>query len=185
MTARVNGLARGQNQVAMAGITASDDRTGNSGRPGLVRVAAAGAASGAAMIALAVALLGCTRVQDVRGYVPDEELLADLQPGQQSRDQVVAMLGSPSSVATFETKSDTWYYITTRTEHFAFFDDEIIDQRVIAIDFDDAGRVKQVRRFDLDDAREVEPVERETPTRGKELGFFEQLFGNIGRFTNP
>ena len=162
----------------MIGTTKSEDRQGPTGRPGLVGVAA----KGAAMIVLTVALLGCVRTQNVRGYVPDEELLADLRPGQQSRDQVVAMLGSPSSVATFQEKSDTWYYITTRTKHFAFFDDEIIDQRVVAIEFDDAGRVKQIRRFGLDDARAIEPVDRETPTRGKELGFFEQLFGNIGRF---
>ncbi len=166
----------------MTGATASNIRRGIPVRPGGVGVAAKGAARGAAMLVLAIALLGCARTQDVRGYVPDEELLADLQPGQQSRDQVVAMLGSPSSVATFQEKSDTWYYITTRTKHFAFFDDEIIDQRVVAIEFDDAGRVKQVRHFGLDDAREIEPIERETPTRGKELGFFEQLFGNIGRF---
>ncbi len=164
----------------MIGMTASDNRRGKTGRPGIVGMAATVAAT----IALAVALLGCARTQDVRGYVPDEDLLADLQPGKQSRDQVAAKLGSPSSVATFKEKSDTWYYITTRTEHFAFFDDEIIDQRVIAIDFDDAGRLKQVRRFDLDDGREIEPVDRKTPTRGKQLGFFEQLFGNIGRFTN-
>ena len=135
-------------------------------------------------VALGVALAACARTEEVRGYVPDEDLLAEVQPGKQSRDQVAEILGSPSTVATFEAKSDTWYYITTRSEHFAFFDDKIVDQQVVAIDFDESGRVKQVRRFDMDDGREIDPVDRETPTRGREFGLFEQLFGNIGRFTN-
>lgn len=166
----------------MTAMKANNIRRGKSGRPGRRPGRLPGLASLALTVALAATLVGCARVQEVRGYVPNEELLADLKPGKQSRDQVMEMLGSPSSVATFEEKSNTWYYITTRTEHFAFFDDEIIDQLVVAIDFDESGRIQHVRRFGLDDAQIVDPVDRKTPTRGKELGFFEQIFGNIGRF---
>ena len=137
----------------------------------------------AAALAVALIAAGCSKTQAVRGYVPDDELLAQLQPGQQTRDQVAQILGSPSSISTFEERNDTWYYITRRTEQFAFFDEEVLDQRVVAIDFDEDGRVQEVRRFGLEDGQEVNPVDRKTPTRGRELGFFEQLFGNIGRFT--
>ena len=39
-------------------------------------------------------------------------------------------------------------------------------------------------RFELEDGQEVAMVERETPTRGKELSLLQQLFGNLGRFND-
>jgi hypothetical protein len=35
----------------------------------------------------------------------------------------------------------------------------------------------------METARTVAMNDRQTPTAGHKLGFFEQLFGNIGRFT--
>ncbi|MBI3199515.1 MAG: outer membrane protein assembly factor BamE, partial [Rhodospirillales bacterium] len=39
-----------------------------------------------------------------------------------------------------------------------------------------------VKRWGMQDGKPIEPVARVTETRGKELGFLEQIFGNIGRF---
>jgi hypothetical protein len=39
-----------------------------------------------------------------------------------------------------------------------------------------------VKKLGLEDAQQVALNSNETPTAGKELGFFEQLFGNVGRF---
>ena len=54
----------------------------------------------------------------------------------------------------------------------------------VAIDFDSAGRVSDVRRYGLDDGREIQPVDRATPTKGREVTLLQQLFGNIGRFND-
>src|SRR6266404_2338901 len=51
---------------------------------------------------------------------------------------------------------------------------------------DQAGRIPAprdpVQRLDLADSRPVDPSPRETPSAGKELGFVEQLLGNLGKF---
>ena len=60
---------------------------------------------------------------------------------------------------------------------------DILDQKVVAISFDDAGRVKNIRTYGLEDAREIEPVARTTPTGGREITVLEQLVGNLGRFS--
>lgn len=132
----------------------------------------------AAFLTLAAA---CAPMKETRGYVPDDVLLGELRPGVHDKNSVASLLGSPSSVGTFD--SATWYYITRKTEQLAFFAEEIVDQQVVAVDFDDEGVLTGVRRFTLDDANDVQLVERQTPSRGKELTVLQQIFGNIGRFT--
>ncbi|HPE31258.1 MAG TPA: hypothetical protein PLV61_08695, partial [Parvularculaceae bacterium] len=52
---------------------------------------------------------------------------------------------------------------------------------IIAFQFDDEGVVKNVGFYDLSDGMDVSMVSRVTPTRGKELTFWEQLLGNVGQ----
>ena len=55
------------------------------------------------------------------------------------------------------------------------------DRRIIAVSFDDTGVVDEVAEYSLDDGRLVSYASRETPTRGRELSFIEQILGNVGR----
>lgn len=132
-------------------------------------------------LALLLAVSACTPTQEVRGYVPNEAAISKLKIGADNRNKVARLIGSPSSISTFESK--TWYYISKRSEHLAFFDEKVLDQQVVAIDFDDQGTISDVRHYKLDDARKIVMVGRVTPTRGRELGLLEQIFGNIGRFS--
>ena len=137
----------------------------------------------AALAALTLsALLGCTPEVSTHGYRFDEASLAQLEPGRTTQDGVARLLGSPSSVATFDPR--VWYYITQRTEHKSFYQDRVVEQKVVEVTFDDSGVLQSVERRNLDDARDVALVDRETPTSGNELSLLEQFIGNIGRF-NP
>ena len=49
--------------------------------------------------------------------------------------------------------------------------------------FDQGGVLRDVKTLDKDDSRPVEVVSRTTPSPGSEASFFQQLFGNIGRFS--
>ena len=130
--------------------------------------------------ALAAALLaGCAPIVHQQGHVRDAEVLAQIEPGEQTREEVARLLGSPSAVGTFD--DGRWYYISRRTETTAFYAPDLVDQSVIVIDFDENGVVMEVASLSIAEARAVEPVEEESPTRGRDLSFFEQIFGNIGR----
>ena len=83
-----------------------------------------------------------------------------------------------ASVASFD--KNTWYYIGGQTERLAFFKPEVLDQQVLAIKFDETGTVSEIRHYTLKDGKEIEIVERETPTRGRELSFMRSLLGSIG-----
>jgi len=131
----------------------------------------------------AIALSACGNTVQVRGNTPDPEDVAVIQPGVHSRQDIVDLLGSPSTVSTFEDRK--WYYIGQKTQEVAFMRPEVLDRNVLVVTFDDTGVVEGTQHFDMADAQEVAPVERETPTEGRDLTFLQQFFGNIGRFSSP
>jgi outer membrane protein assembly factor BamE (lipoprotein component of BamABCDE complex) len=128
----------------------------------------------------ALILAGCTISEDQRGNLPDPDRLAEIAPGTTTKEQVVKILGSPSSASTFD--DDVWYYISRKTKQVAFLSPEVLDQQVYIVDFDDKGVVKDVGHKTLADAENVSPAPGATPAPGRELSFLEQLIGNIGRF---
>ena len=134
------------------------------------------------LVAAAIATPGCSPITDTRGNLPLEEVVETIERGKQNRDQIVAILGSPSTKATFG-KQDTWYYIGKKTETLAFFEPKLIERKILVIKFDERGVVETVTSYDASDGKRVELVGRVTPTKGKELGVLEQIIGNLGRFS--
>ncbi|MCW5746651.1 MAG: outer membrane protein assembly factor BamE [Alphaproteobacteria bacterium] len=127
-----------------------------------------------------MAVAACDPIVDVRGHVPTPGSMEKLEVGTQTREDVLRLIGSPSSVASFG--DSVWYYVTQRQEATAFFAPKVSEQKVTAIYFGDDGRIKQIRTFGPEDARDPGMVDRKTPTVGKELTVLEQIFGNVGRF---
>ncbi|MGF1456208.1 MAG: outer membrane protein assembly factor BamE [Alphaproteobacteria bacterium] len=144
-----------------------------------------GAALGLVLIALGPLGLGACASPVMRavvtkhGYIADQEKIDSLELGITSKAVVRESLGTPSSVATFD--PDTWYYISSKQERFAFLNKSVTDRNILALKFDDTGMLAQVATYGLEDGKVVNYSSRETPTRGKELTFLEQMFGNVGR----
>jgi outer membrane protein assembly factor BamE (lipoprotein component of BamABCDE complex) len=130
-----------------------------------------------------LALGACVPQVSNHGYRLDEAALAQIAPGRTTRDEVLQVLGSPSSLTTFD--GSVWYYVSQRTERMSFYQEDVVNQDVVSIAFDQYGTVTSVDRHGLDRAREVSIVERETPTAGSEMNALEQFIGNIGRFNAP
>ncbi len=127
-------------------------------------------------------LAACSAKVDNRGYVSTGDIKTMVSVGQ-SRDEVLANLGSPSSQSAFG--SETWYYISARKEATAFFKPEVVKQDVTKIEFDSAGIVSKVEMFNEANSEDISIAKRTTPTEGHRLGFMEQLLGNLGRFNKP
>ena len=125
---------------------------------------------------------GCTEVIHTRGNFPDPRIIAQIKPGKQTRGEITRLLGTPSTVAKYE--RETWLYIGGRVKSKAFFKPEILERKVLGIQFDKRGIVEEVRTHDASKAKAVKLVERETPTKGKELTFLQQIVGNVGRFAD-
>jgi outer membrane protein assembly factor BamE (lipoprotein component of BamABCDE complex) len=119
-----------------------------------------------------------------RGHAVTADMLAQVTPGVSTRADVQAALGSPSHAGTFS--DDSWYYISSVTRIRPAQSLSVRDQRVVAVDFDGRGTVREVRQIGQGDMPRVTMVSRETPTPGNERTLLQALFGNIGRFgPNP
>ncbi|GEO41264.1 hypothetical protein SAE02_54120 [Skermanella aerolata] len=130
---------------------------------------------------MGLALAACSPSVDTRGNLADKDRLQQIQPGVSTRDDVAAVLGTPSTMGTFD--PNTWYYIGARTEKTAFFRPDTVERKIVVVKFDEAGTVADVHQLDQNAGQEVELVERTTPTAGRDLNFIEQMLGNVGRFS--
>lgn len=127
----------------------------------------------------AVATLSGCMASQVRthGFVLPEDGL-DQVPVGSSRDQVLIVLGTPQTTATLD--NEVFYYITQRTEQtFAFSRPELVDQRVIAIYFDQDSLVERVANYGLQDGVVFDFVSETTPTGGQDLTFIGQILGGL------
>ena len=67
-----------------------------------------------------------------------------INPGVDDKNRVAELIGTPSTISTFDDR--TWYYICKRTETTAFFDPDVIDQEILVVKFDDSGVVAEYAR---------------------------------------
>jgi outer membrane protein assembly factor BamE (lipoprotein component of BamABCDE complex) len=116
----------------------------------------------------------------VRGNHPDADQLKELVPGTSTRQDVTALIGSPTAHATFD--DNTWLYIGERTQKRVGQTPVVVSQKVVVLTFNDAGVLQHIDIKDQADAIPVSVIARTTPSPGTEANFFQQLFGNIGRF---
>ena len=108
-----------------------------------------------------------------RGYVAADGALEQVPIGS-SQEQVLLVLGTPSTVATVD--GEVFYYISQKTKKVMFLKPEVIDQRVMAVYFDKKDkRVTRIADYGLKDGKVFDFVARSTPTSGQELSFLGQL----------
>ena len=129
---------------------------------------------------LALGLGACAQDIRVRGNIPDIEVVSKINPGIHSRIDIQSLLGSPSTVSTFQ--DSKWYYIGQKSTQFAFFEPEVLERTVLVVSFDTSGLVETTRTYDLADSQTIDPVDRVTPTEGREMSVLQQLLGNLGKY---
>jgi outer membrane protein assembly factor BamE (lipoprotein component of BamABCDE complex) len=131
----------------------------------------------AVAIALALCcagLAGCTSESFQKGYILPNGALEQIPIGA-SQDQVLIVMGTPSTVATLS--GEVFYYISQRAERpVAFMPQKVTDQRVIAIYFDKNRLVQRIANYGLQDGRIFDFISRTTPTSGQEMSYLAPLF---------
>jgi outer membrane protein assembly factor BamE (lipoprotein component of BamABCDE complex) len=131
-----------------------------------------------ALLTTAIALAGCTRVRDHKGYVVDRTLVDSIAAGIDNRDSVSKTLGRPSLASEWDGGA-TWYYISRDTRQLAFATPTAVEQMMLTVRFAPNGEVASVQKSGLETIRNVRLYGEKTPVRGSDRGFFAELFGNI------
>jgi len=117
-----------------------------------------------------------------RGYQLDENAVNQVKKGM-SAEQVLQILGTPSTVSTVGNKN--WYYISQRSRRtLQFMGEQVIDQRVTAVYFDNNLRVERVGLYGIQDGKVFDFISRTTPSGGEESSFLGQILKGTNSF-NP
>jgi outer membrane protein assembly factor BamE (lipoprotein component of BamABCDE complex) len=122
---------------------------------------------------------GCSSIRDHRGYIADPTLVDAVQPGIDNQQSVEGTLGRPTFTSQFG--QPTWYYVSSTTFQKPFTTPKIGEHSVLAVQFDAAGNVTSAERSGMEKVVRIDPDGGATPTLGKERGFLQDLFGNIGQ----
>jgi outer membrane protein assembly factor BamE (lipoprotein component of BamABCDE complex) len=129
------------------------------------------------LLALALGLGGCFGETFQRGYVLPDGALEQIPLGA-SQEQVLIVLGTPSTVATVS--GEAFYYISQRAERpISFLQARIVDQRVIAIYFDRNRRVERVASYGYKDGKVFDFVSRTTPTAGSDMNIIKGILNSL------
>ena len=129
--------------------------------------------TGLALGLLCFALTACAE-QYQKGYILADGALDQIPIGS-SQDQVLIVLGTPSTVATLN--GEVFYYISQRAERaVAFMPQKVTDQRVIAVYFDKTRHVQRLANYGLKDGKIFDFISRTTPTGGQEMSYLTPLF---------
>ena len=124
-------------------------------------------------LAAAAALIACAPVITQRGYMPDPDAEAAIKAGKDTKTSVQERLGYASTTATFG--NDSWYYISATEKQVAFFKPVVLKRGITAVYFDKDNKVVGVRHYGLQDGHVVAFETRETPARGRETTFLQEL----------
>lgn len=129
--------------------------------------------------AAALAAGACAPLRSHQGYIVDAELVNSVRPGVDNRQSVLATLGHPSFAAQFN--QGDWYYIARDSRNYSFNTPKVREQLTLQISFDAAGTVTAIRKSGREQIASIDMMGKTTPTLGRERGFFQDLFGNIGQ----
>jgi outer membrane protein assembly factor BamE (lipoprotein component of BamABCDE complex) len=127
-----------------------------------------------ALVSISLLLGGCFGETFQRGYIVPDGALEQIPIGS-SQEQVLVVLGTPSTVATVS--GEAFYYISQRAERpVAFMPANLVDQRVVAVYFDRNRKVERLANYGLKDGKVFDYVTRTTPTTGKEVNYINAMF---------
>ena len=115
------------------------------------------------------------------GNMPSEDRIARVEKGD-SKDDVLQVLGVPSSVMAFD--DNTWIYMSSDIKRVAFFAPKETDRDILKINFDNNDRVTEITHLTKADGKDITPSDDKTDIKGENTGFFRKYFGGVGQY-NP
>ena len=126
----------------------------------------------------ATLVAGCSPEIEHRGYIPKEGAFNQVRNGM-SKTEVEAALGSPSTTASIKFQGDSYYYITSVTEHRAFLNPKEVNRDIIAIRFSSQDQVQSFAQYTMQDGRIIDVNTNQTPVVGEDLSILQQMFRGL------
>ena len=131
------------------------------------------------ILGLVFTLCACI-TKEYRGGVPIRPHQMEQIQNASSKMDVLTILGSPA--ATNFVGQEKWYYYTSKGEIWAFLEPKFSKYEILTITFDATDNIKDIRLSNIAGVDMAQNSEQTELPSDIKLGFFAELFGNIGRF---
>jgi len=129
------------------------------------------------LLGLLLVLTACAGTTTIHGSLIKPADVDKLRIGVHNKQQVMRILGTPSTVSTLN--QEKWYYITDIKVTEPLKKPYLKERQVIGLTFDENGVLDRVFEKDETVSKTFSPAEETTKTQGEKLGFFEQIFLNL------
>ena len=101
----------------------------------------------------------------------------ELEVGKIKKDEILNMLGSPSTTSNFD-KEPSWIYISSEFKKFVFLDGQNTDQKILILSFDKETLTKK-ELLSKKDINDIEYEDTITDSRGKKINWLREFFSNL------
>lgn len=125
-----------------------------------------------------LALTACGTTKHTHGQILSQERISYLKEGVHRKDDVLQVLGSPSTKDPFD--DNIWIYTSSARIEGTFNKNQMTDRQTIKLTFAEDGTLTNITERTLADAREIEPNRDITETHGQSMGLMEQMIHTIG-----
>ena len=95
-----------------------------------------------------------------------------------TKQETINYLGDPNYIDPIEKKH--FYFSETKITK-NFFDNKIIDRKLIVFHFNSNDTIKSIDEYYLDDQNKIKLIEDQTPGNIIKQGILESIFGGIGK----
>ena len=118
------------------------------------------------------------KVVENHGQIYGKNLdLNELEIGKTTKNEIVELLGSPSTTSNFDNEQ-SWIYISSEFKKFVFLDGSNTDQKILILSFNQ-NTLKNKEILSKNDINSIQYEETITDSRGKKITWIRQFFTNL------
>ena len=121
--------------------------------------------------------LSCSETVSYSGKIKDLNIKYDYL---KNKDEVIMEFGNPNFVDFIDKK---YFYFSEKKVTKNFFDEKIVDRNIIIFNFNVNDKITSINYYNIDDKNDLKYLKKETKNNIMRRGFFEKIFGGIGK--NP
>ena len=118
------------------------------------------------------------KVVENHGQIYEKNInFKELQVGKTTKNEIVELLGSPSTTSNFDDEQ-SWIYISSEFKKFIFLDGSNTDQKILILSFNQ-NTLKNKELLSKNDINNIEYEETLTDSRGKKVNWIKDFFSNL------
>lgn len=126
---------------------------------------------------LLLTLTACSSTTNIHGSLIKPADVDKLRVGVHTKQEVIRLLGTPSTVSTLN--EEKWYYITDVTVTEPLKRPYLKERQVFGVSFNKENKLDKIFEKDESFSKEFKPSVKTTKTQGQKLGIMDQIYQNL------